>query len=143
MSPSTDTSVGAGVSRLVLWPSVFSGASSAYPPAVRQPSHHVDQRLRSLPAAALVSPLCSSSISSALLAVDNLFHHPASYWLGSAHNLSTPPRHSLHPTSRGVAHEGTRRDSSVYVPPATSSTPLAGVTQAEYCRRARSCFTVP
>ncbi len=30
-----------------------------------------------------------------------------------------------------------------YVPPATRSAPLAGVTQAEYCRSDSSCFKAP
>ena len=40
-------------------------------------------------------------------------------------------------------HAGTSRDSSVYVPPATSMQPLAGVTQAENCLRDSSCFMAP
>lgn len=45
--------------------------------------------------------------------------------------------------STQLRHAGTILDSSVYVPPATSRHPLAGVTQAENCRRDSSCFMAP
>jgi len=48
-----------------------------------------------------------------------------------------------HRTSTQSPYTGTSRDSSAYVPPASNRAPLAGVTQAEYCRMATTCLTAP